>query len=70
MLVHKDEDVKSDASANKEKESISTIVSIFRSINCSEDMVDAAKSKVVKKNFLSLSLLLIFCIIIGWLNKR
>ncbi|XP_024047866.1 sister chromatid cohesion protein PDS5 homolog A isoform X1 [Citrus clementina] len=42
MLIHKDEDVKSEAS---NKESISVIISIFRSIKCSEDIVDAAKSK-------------------------
>ncbi|KAL9455540.1 hypothetical protein AB3S75_004875 [Citrus x aurantiifolia] len=42
MLIHKDEDVKSEAS---NKESISVIISIFRTIKCSEDIVDAAKSK-------------------------
>lgn len=42
MLIHKDEDVKSEAS---NKESISVIISIFHSIKCSEDIVDAAKSK-------------------------
>lgn len=48
MLVHRDEDAKSEASTNKEKdrESISIISSIFQSIKCSEDIVDAAKSKV------------------------
>lgn len=45
MLIHKDEDVKSEAS---NKESISVIISIFHSIKCSEDIVDAAKSKVGK----------------------
>lgn len=42
MLIHKDEDVKSEAS---NKESLSVIISIFRSIKCSEDIVDTAKSK-------------------------
>lgn len=48
MLVHRDEDTKSEASTNKEKdrESISIISSILQSIKCSEDIVDAAKSKV------------------------
>lgn len=47
MLVHRDEDAKSEASTNKEKEKeiISVINSIFHSIKCSEDVVDAAKSK-------------------------
>ncbi|XP_062162943.1 sister chromatid cohesion protein PDS5 homolog A [Alnus glutinosa] len=47
MLVHRDEDTKSEASSNKEKdrESISIISSIFQSIKCSEDIVDTAKSK-------------------------
>jgi hypothetical protein len=48
MLVHRDEEAKSEASTNKDKdrESISIISSIFQSIKCSEDIVDAAKSKV------------------------
>ena len=46
MLVNKDEDTKSEAGANKEKESISVIFSIFQSIKHSEDIVDATKSKV------------------------
>ncbi|XVF75159.1 hypothetical protein PTKIN_Ptkin13bG0164900 [Pterospermum kingtungense] len=45
MLVNKDEDAKSEAGANKEKESISVIFSIFKSIKHSEDIVDATKSK-------------------------
>ncbi|XP_050288244.1 sister chromatid cohesion protein PDS5 homolog A isoform X1 [Quercus robur] len=47
MLVHRDEDAKSEASTNKEKEKevISVVNSIFHSIKCSEDVVDAAKSK-------------------------
>ncbi|KAL4628077.1 hypothetical protein ACB092_05G210600 [Castanea dentata] len=47
MLVQRDEDAKSEASTNKEKEKevISVINSIFHSIKCSEDVVDAAKSK-------------------------
>lgn len=56
MLIHKDEDVKSEAS---NKESISVIISIFRSIKCSEDIVDAAKSKVWEDTSLCLLLLII-----------
>lgn len=49
MLVQRDEDAKSETSTNKEKEKevISVINSIFHSIKCSEDVVDAAKSKVL-----------------------
>ncbi|XP_022142523.1 sister chromatid cohesion protein PDS5 homolog A isoform X2 [Momordica charantia] len=45
LLVHKDDDVKSEANTTKEKENISAIFSIFHSIKNSEDIVDAAKSK-------------------------
>ncbi|PON57633.1 Coatomer beta subunit [Parasponia andersonii] len=45
MLVHRDEDVKSEASSNVLKETILAIISIFQSIKQSEDVVDAAKSK-------------------------
>ncbi|KAG4143844.1 hypothetical protein ERO13_D06G217750v2 [Gossypium hirsutum] len=45
MLVNKDEDAKSEADANKEKENISMILFIFKSIKHSEDIVDATKSK-------------------------
>ncbi|XP_022723521.1 sister chromatid cohesion protein PDS5 homolog A isoform X3 [Durio zibethinus] len=45
MLVNKDEDAKSEAGANKEKESISVIFSFFKSIKHSEDIVDVTKSK-------------------------
>ncbi|XP_039053711.1 sister chromatid cohesion protein PDS5 homolog A-like isoform X1 [Hibiscus syriacus] len=45
LLVNKDEDAKSEAGANKEKESISLIFSIFKSIKHSEDVFDAIKSK-------------------------
>ncbi|KAF3451892.1 hypothetical protein FNV43_RR07988 [Rhamnella rubrinervis] len=45
MLVHRDEDVKSEASTNAVRDSILAILSIFQSIKCSEDIVDAAKSK-------------------------
>ncbi|XP_050213901.1 sister chromatid cohesion protein PDS5 homolog A isoform X2 [Mercurialis annua] len=45
ILVHKDEEVKSEPTTNKEMEITSAIVSIFRSIKRSEDVVDAAKSK-------------------------
>ncbi|XP_022967040.1 sister chromatid cohesion protein PDS5 homolog A-like isoform X1 [Cucurbita maxima] len=46
LLVHKDEDVKSEANIAKEKENISTIFSIFHCIKNSEDVVDPAKSKI------------------------
>ena len=46
MLVHRDEDAKSEATTNKEKEIISTITSIFQSIKHSEDIIDASKTKV------------------------
>ncbi|KAM1033682.1 hypothetical protein FF1_037151 [Malus domestica] len=45
MLVHRDDDVKSESSSNIEKEDISAIISIFQSIKCSEDIYDATKSK-------------------------
>ncbi|KAK6917884.1 hypothetical protein RJ641_018635 [Dillenia turbinata] len=45
MLIHGDEEAKSDFSTNKEKESISSLISVLRSIKCSEDVVDASKSK-------------------------
>ncbi|KAM1124110.1 sister chromatid cohesion protein PDS5 homolog A [Malus sylvestris] len=45
MLVHRDDDVKSESSSNVEKEDISAIISIFQSIKCSEDIYDATKSK-------------------------
>lgn len=44
--MHRDEDVKSEGSTNPLKDSIFAIISIFQSIKCSEDVVDAAKSKV------------------------
>ncbi|KAG4182794.1 hypothetical protein ERO13_A09G067800v2 [Gossypium hirsutum] len=43
MLVNRDEDTKSEVGVNKEKQSISVIFSIFKSIKCSEDNVDATK---------------------------
>lgn len=46
MLVHGDEDGKSEESINKEKESILLINSIFQSIKRSEDSVDTTKSMV------------------------
>lgn len=46
MLLHKDEDVKSESTSNIEKEDLSAIVSIFQSIKSSEDIYDAVKSKV------------------------
>ncbi|KAL3521808.1 hypothetical protein ACH5RR_014642 [Cinchona calisaya] len=45
MLVHGDEDGKSDISVSKDKESISAIISIFGSIKRSEDNFDPTKSK-------------------------
>ncbi|KAI9123829.1 hypothetical protein K1719_005129 [Acacia pycnantha] len=45
ILLHRDEDAKSEATSNKEKEIISTITSIFQSIKHAEDMVDTSKSK-------------------------
>ncbi|XP_016903052.2 sister chromatid cohesion protein PDS5 homolog A isoform X1 [Cucumis melo] len=46
LLVHKDEDLKSEANSTKEKENVSTIFSIFHSIRNSEDVVDATKTKI------------------------
>lgn len=48
MLVRGDEEAKSEAGTSKEKEGgiLSVICSIFQSIKRSEDIVDAAKSKV------------------------
>ncbi|XP_054776795.1 sister chromatid cohesion protein PDS5 homolog A-like isoform X2 [Prosopis cineraria] len=45
ILLHKDEDAKSETTNNKEKENISTITDIFQSIKHSEDIVDSSKSK-------------------------
>ncbi|KAM7263653.1 hypothetical protein ACFE04_001336 [Oxalis oulophora] len=45
MLVHIDEKVKSEGNSSISKESLSTIISIFKSIKLSDDAVDAAKSK-------------------------
>ncbi|XP_050367583.1 sister chromatid cohesion protein PDS5 homolog A [Argentina anserina] len=45
MLLHRDEDVKSESTINVEKEDLSAIVSIFHSIKLSEDIYDALKSK-------------------------
>lgn len=45
IMVHRDEDTKSEASSNMLKETIFAVMSIFRSIKQSEDIVDAAKSK-------------------------
>ena len=57
MLLHGDEDSKSEAGAEKEKEGISAIISILQSIKLSEDMVDAAKSKVGNKVHLLIQIL-------------
>ncbi|KAE9591537.1 hypothetical protein Lalb_Chr20g0119541 [Lupinus albus] len=45
LLLQSDEDVKSEVDTYKEKEVLSTITIIFRSIKHSEDMVDASMSK-------------------------
>lgn len=57
MLVHGDEDVKSEAGSEKEKEGISAIISIFQGIKLSEDTVDAIKSKVGNKVHLLIQIL-------------
>lgn len=46
MLVHRDEDLKSEAGASTVKDTIVAITSIFQSIKRSVDVFDAAKSKV------------------------
>ncbi|KAL6990616.1 hypothetical protein U1Q18_008733 [Sarracenia purpurea var. burkii] len=45
MLMHGGEDGKSEINVEKDKESISAILSIFHCIKCSEDTVDPTKSK-------------------------
>ncbi|XP_058199465.1 sister chromatid cohesion protein PDS5 homolog A isoform X2 [Rhododendron vialii] len=45
MLMHGGEDGKSEVSIEKDKESVSLILSIFQGIKCSEDAFDPAKSK-------------------------
>ncbi|XP_019419050.1 PREDICTED: sister chromatid cohesion protein PDS5 homolog A-A-like isoform X3 [Lupinus angustifolius] len=45
LLLQRDEGVKSEIGPHKEKEVLSTITVIFQSIQHSEDMVDASKSK-------------------------
>ena len=46
MLIHGDEDGKSEGSIEKDKESICAILSILQCIKCSEDTLDPTKSKV------------------------
>jgi len=46
VVLEADEDDKSEDNINKEKESISMIVSILETIKLSEDSVDTTKSKV------------------------
>ena len=46
MMVNRDEDTKSESSSNILKETTLAILYIFHSIKQSEDVVDAAKSKV------------------------
>lgn len=50
MLVHGDEEGKSEGDISREKESILTINSILHSIKHSEDAVDSAMSKVRKES--------------------
>ncbi|GFZ03348.1 binding protein [Actinidia rufa] len=45
MLIHGDEDGKSEGSIEKDKESICAILSILQCIKCSEDTLDPTKSK-------------------------
>ncbi|KAK9152383.1 hypothetical protein Syun_010692 [Stephania yunnanensis] len=47
ILLYGEDDIKSElaTSASKEKETISSIMSILKSIKCSEDAIDAMKSK-------------------------
>ncbi|XP_052202932.1 sister chromatid cohesion protein PDS5 homolog A isoform X2 [Diospyros lotus] len=45
MLLHGDEDGRSEVCINKDKESICVILSIFQCIKCSEDTFDPDKSK-------------------------
>lgn len=56
MLMHGGEDGKSEVSIERDKESVSLILSIFQGIKCSEDAFDPAKSKVVIKHFSPYSL--------------
>ncbi|XP_058753154.1 sister chromatid cohesion protein PDS5 homolog A-like isoform X1 [Vicia villosa] len=46
ILLQRDEGAKSEVTTNKEKEIISTITSIFKSIKLSEDTVDTSKTKI------------------------
>lgn len=55
MLLHRDEDAKSEATNNKEKEIISTITSIFQSIKHSEDVVHTSKVEDWYHYYISLS---------------
>jgi len=50
ILLQRDEGAKSEETTNKEKEVISTIISIFQSIKLSEDTIDTSKTKV-ENNF-------------------
>ncbi|RZC50995.1 hypothetical protein C5167_019417 [Papaver somniferum] len=44
VVVHGDEDGKSEDSVKKKKECLSTLIAIFESIKCSEDVLDVKKS--------------------------
>ncbi|XP_024637720.1 sister chromatid cohesion protein PDS5 homolog A isoform X2 [Medicago truncatula] len=45
ILLQRDEGAKSEETTNKEKEILSTIISIFQSIKLSEDTIDTSKTK-------------------------
>lgn len=55
LLMHKDEEVKTET-GNKEQETLCVIISIFRSIKSSEDVIDASKTKVSEEIPLMLNL--------------
>ncbi|MED6211330.1 hypothetical protein PIB30_072655 [Stylosanthes scabra] len=46
MILQRYVDAKSEATTNKENETISTVTSILENIKCSEDIVDSSKSKI------------------------
>lgn len=63
-LVYGEDDGKSEAGPKKDKESVSAVISILQNIKCSEDIVDSAKTKVVKDlslSFLILPPTIIYC---------
>ncbi|MED6121428.1 hypothetical protein PIB30_030020 [Stylosanthes scabra] len=46
MILQRYVDAKSEATTNKDNETISTVTSILENIKCSEDIVDSSKSKI------------------------